>query len=105
MTSVAFPFAVWYRIHGHEAFRDDLAYRAMGLVCFGETAWSQLFFVSDRGHTVGVQVHRCTALPPISRYLDEWTDKQGMYCRNLLEGEPSYPAAGKFRNPDIDTDR
>src|SRR6185437_3380612 len=101
MTSFAFGIPVWYRIRGHEAFREDLAYKAIGFVCFGETGWSQLIFISDVGHTVGVQVHRCTALPPPAA--DAMAYPWDQYWRELSEREKAVRPAGKFCNPDIGT--
>jgi hypothetical protein len=88
---------VWYRIYDHPVFDNDMAYRAIAFTSHSETSWAYLTFISEKGHTVSVQVHRCTALPRTC----EWKRiDHSLLHRPLTETELLFPRSGKFTNPD-----
>ncbi|MHB8397327.1 MAG: hypothetical protein ACYDCI_00110 [Candidatus Limnocylindrales bacterium] len=52
---------LYYKVR-HPEFEPDWAYRAIAYIDYGESAWSKLLFVTQRGMTYGVKVHRCVCL-------------------------------------------
>lgn len=93
---------VWYKVR-HPWFDPETAYRSIWYTLPSESAWAYLTFVLPTGHTVAVQVHRCTALPVTC----EWRrlDRSG-YSRPLTETEKILEWAKKpaSANPDLDLD-
>jgi hypothetical protein len=92
---------VWYKV-AHPWFMTHMAYRAVAFTMPSESAWSYLTFILPTGHTVSVQVWRCTALPARERTRFDGLD----YSRPLTEAEKAMPWAKKPRapNPDLDLD-
>lgn len=93
---------VWYKVR-HPWFSANHAYRATWFTLPSESAWGYLTFVLPTGHTVSVQVHRCTALPRTCewRHIDH-----SALSREMTETELLFPWAKKpsAANPDLDLD-
>ena len=93
----------WYKVD-HPWFDSTTAYRPIAFTLPSETAWGHLTFVLISGHTVSVQVKRCTALRPTCEYLGR---SDGFY-RAMTQTEMDQPWAKKAdldgENPDLDTD-
>lgn len=90
---------VWYKVR-HPWFDPTCAYRAVAYTLHSESSWAYLTFILATGHTVAVQVHRCTALPfPI-------VTLEGEYVRPLSREASEFPWARKLAvpNPDLDLD-
>jgi hypothetical protein len=49
---------LYYRVD-HPEFNKNFAYRCIGIVDYGESAWSQLYFINHRGMTYAVKNFRC----------------------------------------------
>lgn len=91
---------VWYKVR-HPWFDPEWAYRAVAFTLPSESAWAYLTFILNTGHTVSVQVHRCTALPNTER-----DSTNTAFHRRMWEHERSLPWATKPKtaNPDLDLD-
>lgn len=60
-TAITFTEAIWYKVW-HPEFDENRRYRAIGHVSFGESAWSYLLFINERGMTYSVRVDRTYCL-------------------------------------------
>lgn len=65
---------MWYRIE-HPDFSQTKAYRAIAYIDYGESAWSQLLFINERGMTFSLRVQYTVCLNPLD------------FSRNLREDE------------------
>jgi hypothetical protein len=93
---------VWYKVR-HPWFDPTKAYRAVDYVLHSESAWGYLVFVLPKGHTVSIQVHRCTALP---RTCEMSHIDHTALSRDLTETEFLFEWAKKppAANPDLNLD-
>lgn len=59
---------LYYRVN-HPEFKPDWAYRAIAYIDYGESAWSQLLFVTHTGMTYCVKVKRCLCITAMTAML------------------------------------
>lgn len=52
---------LFYRVR-HPEFDPTKAYKAIAYVDYGESAWSQLLFINERGMTYSVKVNRALCI-------------------------------------------
>lgn len=98
---------LYYRVN-HPEFDPTIAYKALAYIDYGESAWSQLLFVTENGLTYCVKVKRCLNLNAIA----EATEQKLRFSVNgpvvtridseTLRNAP-WPKP-KARNPDLEDD-
>lgn len=94
-------YPLWYRVN-HPEFDPTRAYKAIAYMDYGESADHQLLFITHRGLTWAVKVHRCLCLNAFGYHGDQgrtWETLDRSLCHEIL---PWPKPLG--RNPDLNDD-